>query len=204
MNKTDFTSELKELMATMSEEEIEKTIRALADCRDTVYRKSAREKSKKAELLLTLDRHDSTLDYTEKKGKGGKLFVRGASLLSLKDYRTLYEKLPKISGVFWLYDNHRAPDPSRPDAKTSAGVRPVIVLDRIEGDLKPGALFYINEEKFKLLTPFLAIRVTSLRDTCTFNADSYAFSLVKFCVDGWYANLIRKNEMRRESGESET
>lgn len=76
-------------------------------------------------------------------------------------------------------------------------------MEDLSGLLNQGDVFFINEEKFFLLSPFLAVRTECLGgmlsiDTSPFKyaitrQDAYRESLLKMCVDGWCLKLIREN-----------
>ena len=200
MNKNDFTNELKELMSSMSEEEIEKTINALSGCKSAVYKKNNQEKGEKARLLSTTERHEAELHYVGERKKEGTLKAVGASLLTSCDFDLLRSKLPSINDNWWLYDKYRVSNNNRNwsyDSATGGKIRPVIVIDDINGNLEPGEVFYINDEKFKLLTPSLAIKSACFEDLCTYSATNYECSILRLCVDGWYMKLIKENETHK-------
>ena len=94
MNKNDFTNELKELLSSMSEEEIEKTINTLNGCRSAVYKKNNKEKGEKARLLTTTEHCEATLRYVGKGKKEGTVKTVGASLLTRHDFDLLCNNLP--------------------------------------------------------------------------------------------------------------
>lgn len=200
MNKNDFESELKDLMSSMSEEEIEKTINALSDCKSAVYKKNNQEKGEKARLLSTTEPHDAELHYIGEGEKEGTIKAVGASLLTSCDFDLLCKKLPYTNDKWWLYDKYRVSSKGNFSNCMEAGgkIRPVIVIDDIKGDLKPDEVFCINDEKFKLLTPSLAIKIVCFEDLCTYSATNYECSILKLCVDGWYFKLIRENKMRKQ------
>lgn len=198
MNKDDFTKELKELMSSMSEEEIEKTISALSSCKSAVYRKNNQEKGEKARLLSTIERHEAELYYVGERIKEGTIRAVGASLLTSRDFDLLSNELPCTKDSWWLYDRYRVSNKHRSwsNDRTKGGkIRPVIVIDEIQGNLEQGEAFYINDERFKLLTPLLAIKTECLEDLCTYTAANYECSIARFCVDGWYLRLVGDNKM---------
>ena len=209
MNKTEFTNELKELMSTMSEEEIRKTINALNGCRSSVSRKQNRENSEKSRLFLTSERREAELYYLGEGKLEGVIVTVGASLLTSTDYTRLREELAGgdcfCGGNWWLFDHYRITSGNicaPKDSTTTGKIRPVLLIERIGGNLKPGDCFHVNYDRFKLLTPSLAIRVDCLPDSCTFLGDEYPLSLPRFCVDGWYGKLIRENELQRQESDA--
>ena len=200
MNKNDFESELKDLMSSMSEEEIKKTINALSACKSAVYRKNNQEKSEKARLFSTTERHEAELHYIREREKEGTLKAIGASLLTTHDYGLLSNKLPECNESWWLRDKTLVSNNLRfgyYSNNTLGRIRPVLIIEEIDGDLKVGEAFYINDEKFKLVTSFIAIRISCLEDLCTFNVINYECSILKYCVDGWYMKLIKENTKQK-------
>ena len=218
MNKNDFKSELKELMSSMSENEIEKAISALSRCKTRVYKKNNQKNGEKARLYSTTERHESELYYVGLRRKEGTIKVIGASLLTVHDYDLLKDVLPANNDSWWLYDKSVYSDCDKfrvsirssgreisrlenneNDNKISGKIRPVLVIDKINGDLSAGDVFYINDEKFQLLTPSIAIKTACFKELCTYNAADYESSVLRYCVDGWYMKLIRDNEQLKQN-----
>ena len=85
MDKKEFTTELKDLLSSMSEEEIEKTLNALNGCKTAICKKNNQEKGEKARLLSTADRNEADLHYLQGKEKEGTIKAIGASLLTAFD-----------------------------------------------------------------------------------------------------------------------
>lgn len=204
MNKKEFTAELKELMSTMSEEEIEKTINALNGCKMAISRKSDQEKGEKARLLLTVELNRSELRCVGSDNREGTVKIYGASLLTSGDYRDYSGIIPETKGNWWLYSramirngelkyNYCIP------RDAVAAIRPVLVVEELGEVFKPGDTLYINGGKFSVLSPYLLIKSSCLDDLCSFHAVNYECSLLKLCVDGWYAKLIKENEKTDEA-----
>ncbi len=204
MNKNDFTNELKELMSSMSEEEIEKTINALSSCRTAVYKKVNREKSRKAMLFSTASRYEAELQYIGAGAKTGTLKTVGASLLTdsdFVDFGQLRSVIPYTTDNWWLHNGYLVSD-NRINwmniKKGNGKIRPVIIIDHIHGDLTPGEAFCINDESFILLTELLAIRAACFDEFCSYTAVNYECSIARFCVDGWYMKLINDNKTSKQ------
>lgn len=197
MDKKEFATELKDLLSSMSEEEIEKTLNALNGCKAAISKKNNLEKGEKARLLSTTERHKAELRFTGRGGKEGTIKAIGASLLTRFDFGEARNILPGIKGDWWLYDKGRVSNNYTErcfDQKTVGKIRPVIIVDEIKGDLRQGEVFSINDETFRLLSPCLVIKNNCLDDLCTYNAANYECSVLKLCVDGWYMKLIKENQ----------
>ncbi len=197
MDKNEFTTELKELMATMSEAEIEKTISAINACKTVICKRNNQEREDKSRLLGIVERNESELRFTGKNGKTGTIKAIGASLLTANDFHQYKSNMPEIEDEWWLYE-------AKQRVKNNVGcwaenlrivckIRPVIIVDKIDGDLQLGETFYINDEMFRLISPCLIIKNSCLYDSCTYTSVNYDSSLVKLCVDGWFAKLVKKN-----------
>ena len=205
MDKKEFTTELKDLLSSMSEEEIEKTLNALNGCKTAICKKNNQEKGEKARLLSTTDRNESELHFVRGKNKEGTIKAIGASLLTAFDFEEAKKVLPRIVDNWWLYDKQRVSDNCSEwyyNENTGGKIRPVIIVDEIKGDLQPGEEFSINNESFRYISPSLIIRNNCLDDLCTYNALNYECSILKLCVDGWYMKLIRENQS--SAGSTET
>ena len=203
MDKKEFTAELKELMSTMSEEEIEKAINALNGCKMAINRKNNQEKGEKARLLSTVELNRSELRYVKSDNREGTIKVYGASLLTTCDYRDHSDIIPGTKGNWWLYskslieNGHLQYYCYKKDEV--AAIRPVLVVEELGDGLKPGDTLYINGGKFNVITPYLIIKSSCLDDKCTFGAANYESSMIKLCVDGWYMKLVKENEKTPEA-----
>ena len=197
MDKNEFTKELKELLSSMSEEEIEKTLNALNGCKSAISKKVSREKGEKARLLSTVERNEAELRYTSDDGKSeGIVRLLGASLLTCQDFDLLKDYITGSNDAWWLYDKNIVSNGHRNYAykSTTGKIRPIVMVKEISGDLKVGEWFYINDTKFRLISQCLAIKSSCLDDYCTYFASNYECSVLKLCVDGWYMKLIRENK----------
>ena len=208
MNKTQFTSELKELMSTMSAEEIARTIEALSGCKAAVKRNADQKNCEKAELFFGARGRAAKLRYIAN-GESGTLHTVGASLPDERCYHMHRWQLPKTDDFWWLDGGRLVTDKGLRwwyDRKELTGhVRPVLLIDRIEGDLKPGDFFSVNGEAFRLLSPLLAIRTDCLQDECTYrNHYQKEPSVVLYCVEGWFESLLRKNTAQEAPDETGT
>ena len=201
MDKKEFTAELRDLLPSMSEEEIEKALNALNGCKTAISKKTNQEKGKKARLLATTERDEAELRVVDSQKKEGTIKTIGASLLTDSDFEEAKNILPDVKDDWWLYDKRRVSNHcSVCYFPHSLGkIRPVIIVDKIIGDLQRGEMFYINDESFRLLSPSLIIRSSCLDDSCTYDAARYECSVLKLCVDGWYRKLIRENRPAEDS-----
>ena len=86
MDKKEFTAELKDLLSSMSEEEIEKTLNALNGCKKAICKKNNQEKGEKVRLLSTTDRNEAELHFVRGKNEEGTIKAIGASLLTAFDF----------------------------------------------------------------------------------------------------------------------
>ena len=197
MDKNEFTRELNELLSSMSEEEIERTLNALNGCKSAISKKVSREKGDKARLLATVEQNEAEFHYESRDGRSaGTIKLLGASLLTLQDYNLLKHRIPGTKDPWWLYDgciikNEKV---NYNFTGTVGKIRPVVLIEEINGDLKPGDIFFINDEKFLLISQCLAIKSICLEDFCTHKTYYYECSVIKLCVDGWYMKLIRENK----------
>ena len=197
MNRNEFTEELKALTSSMSEAEIEKTIQALKECRAAVYQKQSQDKSEKARLYTVAEPHRSQLRYRGMRGADGVISVLGASLLTIFDFERLREEIPRVCDSWWLFEKQPVINGVRywwKNKSVICGIRPVLIIDEIHGDLLPGDSFFVSEEQFDLLSPSLAIRAVCLEEPCAYTAANYGSSVIRLCIDGWYARLIGKSE----------
>ena len=198
MDKYEFDEELKAVVGYMSEEEIGKAIDAIDKCKRAIFKEHSRMMSEISELLQNAEQNEAMLTYSTRWSKTGKLKVLGASMLSTCDFNRYYHKIPAIGSEWWLNDKIVVvkSDIDWRYNKSVAYVRPILIVsDPRSSGLYPGNVFYINEEKFKLLSNSIAIKTRCLGDVCSFTED-YENSLIKFCVDGWYARLVRVNKLR--------
>ena len=205
MDKQEFTTELKDLLSSMTEEEIEKALNALNGCKTAICKKNNQEKGKKARLLSTTERNEAELHFVREKNKEGTIKATGASLLTAFDFAEARKILPGIVDNWWLYDKRSVSNNCIEwyyNKNTAGKIRPVIIVDEIKGDLQPGEVFSINDESFRYISPSLIIRDNCLDDLCTYNAINYKCSILKMCVDGWYMKLVKENQNALSSTET--
>lgn len=206
MNKTQFTSELKELMSAMTAEEIERTIEALSGCKAAVKQNDDRNKSEKAWTFRGARGHAAELRFVAQ-GESGTLHTVGASLPDEHCYHMHQWNLPQTDDFWWLDDGSLVTDKGIKrwyDRKTLMGhVRPVLLIDRIDGKLKPGDFFRANGEAFRLLTPLLAIRTECLEGECTYrDQNHHEPTIVQYCLEGWYESMIRNHSAQDAADET--
>ena len=201
MNKKEFDSELKELMSSMTEEEIKKTIGLLDGCRALKSRKLNYDKGELTRLSATADPYGAELGFIHQGQPAGRIYTMGASLLTEDDYMRFEYVIPTTQRIWWLYNGKQAvgnkglrPSPYDNDM---GSIRPVLIIGEINGELVPGDAFSVSNERFKLLSPSLAIRTDPLDEKCTFRSFNYETSALRFFVNGWYAELVRKNKPQR-------
>ena len=197
MDKAEFTNELKDLSHSMTRAELEKAITALNECRSRIHNKDSREKSAISRLLSTTERNEADLIYMHSAfGRQGTIRAFGASLLTYADCCELKGKWSDVP--YWLYEGYRVKDGKIdfwPGDK-GACIRPVLILDDIKrAGLSAGDNIKINEETFLLIGDHLALALLCLDELCTFKSRDYSHSIIKYCVDGWYAHLLKENKM---------
>ena len=204
MDKKEFTAELKDLLSSMSEEEIEKTLNALNGCKEVIRKKNNLEKGEKARLFSTFERNEAELHFVGNENKEGTIKAIGATLLTSDDFERTKSILPAIEKCWWLYDLKRVSGNYAWSYGFNTGgrIRPIVIIEEINGDLEPGEVFSINDESFRLLSPSLMIKHNCFEDLCTYDAPNYECSILKLCVDGWYSRLIKEN--KKASGPSAT
>jgi len=198
MDRTEFLNELQELAGSMSQEEIEKALDALRECRPAVYRETFKEKGELALLRETMDTEEADLLYIDMDGNKGELHVLGGTLLppSLFDmYRSDISVCSKTEG-WWLFERQRVAGSVRgyESGAGTARIRPALVIDGITGGLTPNQCFRTGNETFMLLSRNLAIRQGTLDSACTVSDNVYyRNSVIRHCVNGWFKNLVRKS-----------
>ncbi len=207
MNKTEFTNELRELSQFMTEEQIEMAITALNGCRQAINKKKNQNREGISRLLDTFERNEAEFSFTKAgsnvNASPGKVRVLGASLLTRKDFYEYGANIPKQRFFWWLYDGGIAKDSSFPswESGKSAFIRPVLIIsDEDASGLNTGDDFYISTERFRMISASIAIKTVCLQDSCTFTAEDYESSMIKCCVEGWYARLMRSNKLWEEKG----
>ncbi len=210
MNKTEFTTELHELSRCMTGEQIEMAISVLNGCRSEISLKNSLDKATLSRRLSSTEPNEAVLRYVKENLEDvGEIKALGASLLTWEDCSQLSAHLPRRGGVYfwWLYDGSLmwgdAIAGRHCASNTYAYVRPVLILqDSLASGLRPREFFRINDEEFRMLSDTVAIRVASLQGLCSYTAQDYGHSMIKYCVDGWYAHLIRTN--RKNHGQNES
>ncbi len=210
MNKNEFTNELKELSRNMTPEQIERAIAALSKSRNSIYLKENQNKAEISRLLSTTEWNETELSFfmenAPESSELGTVKIIGASLLTREDYDKYKSNLPMGPAYqWWLYDKtpvYGSTISSR-SQYAYAYVRPVLILsDTDSSGLISGNSFYINTERFKMISNRLALKTTCLQDSCSFTSESYESSLIRYCVEGWYARLVRLNRKLNAGSES--
>ena len=165
---------IREVSPTMNEEQIENAIRTLEDCRQDLFELEA-DRKRRAYMEKNLPKGDTRLEkYLEdmrlnenvfcfqRMQKSVSIRTLGVSLLLREDYLKYRDWLPPVERDWWLADRAlvRKDGSCRNDLWDAplAGIRPVLLIDSIQGDLRPGDLFTIEEDGFMLLDHRLAIR----------------------------------------------
>ena len=199
MDKKEFTNEFKELLSSMSQEEIERTLNALNGCKSAISKKINQEKGEQSRLLVTVGRNESELYYTTLDDETGVIKAIGASILTSDDFDKSKDIIPDFYfGAWWLYEkpfyvsNNYKERNYNPNCAYK--IRPVIIIDEITGNPKRGETIYINDVSFTLLSPRLLIKNICFEDRCTYMAENYESSVLKMCVDGWYMKLVKENK----------
>lgn len=196
MDKKEFTSEFKELLSSMSQEEIERTLNALNGCKSAISKKNNQEKGEQSRLLATVGRNESELYYTTLDDEAGVIKAIGASVLTSDDFNKSKDIIPAVQGAWWLYEKPYCVSNNYKERSYSPNyaykIRPVIIIDEIKGNPKRGETIYINDVSFTLLSPRLLIKNNCFEDRCTYTAANYESSVLKMCVDGWYMKLVKE------------
>lgn len=201
MDKNDFTAEFKDLITSMSEDEIQKTLNALNGCKEVINRKNNKKKVELSRILSTLELNPAHLHFEGNNHKKGIIKALGATLLSDYEFRNYHKNIPPVKNEWWLYERKIAINGysiwSLRESDICA-IRPIIVVDEIIGDLKMGESFFINSESFIRISPLIIIKNSCLEDSYAFNEENYECSTLKQCVDGWYAKLIKENKSEKK------
>ena len=198
MDRTEFLNELQELAGSMSQEEIEKALDALRECRPAVYRETFKGKGELALLCETMDAAETDLPYIDTDGNTGELHVLGGTLLPPPLFDTYRSDIPICSKTegWWLFERQRVAGSVRgyESGARPARIRPALVIDGITGGLTPNQCFRTGNETFMLLSRNLAIRQGTLDSACTVSDNVYyRNSVIRYCVNGWFKNLVRKS-----------
>ncbi len=211
MNKKEFTNELRELSQCMTKEQIERAIMALNGCREKIFRKASQDKEDLSGLLVTIDRNEAEFSFIMAGAPvntvPGKVKVLGASLLTSGDFELFGCNLPDTYYLWWLYDRKLVwgKKPANQNDNQYAFIRPVLIIsDAGTSGLKAKDEFYINTEKFRMISDSIAIKTACLQDSCSFTAQNYESSMIKCCVEGWYVQLMRSNKLWEEENASQT
>ena len=218
MDKKQLMEMLKNMTANMTEEEIREVIDRLEGKRYAITNRVNREKSDWLRLLATTDRLDAKLAYQGPGGKQGILYVAGPSLLTEDDFRRCYHTyITPVKSAWWLFNglyvdvvNWKDQIPHKfyeavpicrlPALADNLGVRPVLIIEKITGELTPGEVFSIsNGETFRLLDEHLALRALPIPGTFAFAgfrnpgwpSVNYWDSDARDVVNDWYKDLIR-------------
>lgn len=196
VNKETFQKELKEILQYMTEEEINQTLEVLNNCKPRISQRSCQDKCEKARYLSGLNGCKAALHFSRRGGVTGQIHILGATILHELDFDKYKSLLPDTEDKWWLENgmyvcNNKAFYNFNPE---TGKVRPLLVIDCIEGALHVGEVFYLSDEKFRLISPSLAIRSACLEGELTFPRVAYNNSGIRFCVDGWLQNLIGKNK----------
>ena len=198
MDKKEFTNEFKELLSSMSQEEIERTLNALNGCKSAISKKNNQEKGEQSRLLATVGRNESELYYSTLYDETGVIKAIGASVLTYEDFIKSMDIIPAVQHDWWLYEKPLCVSNNKTNRSYSPNyayrIRPVIIIDEITGSPKRGETLYINDVSFTLLSPRLMIKNRCFEDRCTYTAANYESSVLKMCVDGWYMNLVKENK----------
>ncbi len=194
MNKFDFAAELHELSQQMTEDEIKKAIEALNECRDRIYTNNSEDKKELSRTLKEAGIEEAVVRFRKSEHTDmGELKVYGATLLRYEDYMTYVKELPHWPGAWWLYNKMAVKDDKIECTANTACIRPVLILSNPDqAGLRPGDVFFIGTDRFKLITRTQAIMCRCLKDVCTYLSE-YDSSIVRFCIEGWYAGLLRRN-----------
>ncbi len=198
MERQEFTKELKDLMGCMTKEELEKTISVLNGCKEAVRKNDMERKHKVSPYFTDSDAFPAELDYTAFTGEKGVIELEGASLLTQRDFDAFKNVVPVCYHDWWLKDSALVINNGRTrtpyfDSSTAGKIRPVLVIRGGRGNLRPGSIFSVNGEEFKMIHPDLAIRIKPLEDFCTYLCKDYSSSIQRICVEGWFARLCREN-----------
>lgn len=194
MNTIDVMEELKILARSMSEIELEQAVNILLECKSKNYSNNARDKSEYAGLVSTTKKSMAWLEYYTDSSKTGKLMVYGASVLSSDYFVKLYKNIPVVNCSWPLRDYGYVNNHSefRWNHQYRRGrIRPILfVLDSENDGLKIGEFFYIGDEKFKLISKYIGIKVECLGRKIDLHGDrEYINRVMKEDVEKWYVQL---------------
>ncbi len=201
MDKNDFLVALKEILPEMNEEEIKTALETLNDCKPKISKKNVCEKACKARILSSIDVKEIELTCLDGGKNERKVVALGASLLMDPEFNCFKNDIPE-DGRWWLHDLYYVENGKmlyNYDRVQVARIRPIIIVREMPSDMKTGDRVIINGEDFVFLAPIILLKTKCLGDSCTYNARGYFTSVIKYCVDGWYAELIKNNKTRSSS-----
>lgn len=188
-----FTEKLDEVAKYLSADDIKKAIEQLQGCREQIAQRKNRDRYEQARCLETVEKKKVLLNGRRSNGTPVQVAVWGATLLTEEDFKRYRESLPACTEPWWLYEPGRVADRGYVYCSgNTAHIRPVLVLCGSEGNsLRAGNVFYIGENRFKVLSSSLAVKAVYFHDRCTNTEGSYRESTLKYFVDGWYAEIVR-------------
>ena len=207
-----FIRSLRELSPAMTAQQIEQAILTLQDSRQALFALEA-DKKHRAYMQRNMPKGDTRLEtylkdvpvkedyfYFQRLGKTGCIRTKGVSLLLREDYLKYRDWLPPAERDWWLVDRVlvRKDGSCRNDPKGTVlgGARPVLLIESIEGDLRPGDYFTIEENAFMLLNHRLAIRSAPLPVNCGYPYYLFTATPLYQNVDWWYRHLQWANLSR--------
>ena len=204
-----FQKELLDNAQFMTEEEIGSAVERLIKYRAWNFHNNVR---KKHELAVYCEGGNESFRAElgfigEGKNKQGSMSILGVSLLKEADFHT-NTKVTKISNRWWLQNGgcvitDGAGTVDIEHCLRPSELRPVIIIKNIKGDLEIGDYFYINSERFRLISEYLAIRTEVLKGIWSGNP-KYGAGW-RYCIEGWYLMMIRENpQWCEDNGISQT
>lgn len=193
--KKDFQKELLNTAQLMTEEEIGSAVVRLMEYRVRNFQSDVRERHELAAYCEGCNEaFRAEVGFIgEGRNKQGSMILIGVSLLDETDYKALSE-VTIIWDEWWLRDGSRAKGFGKVaahDRNANGYLRPVIIIDTIKGNIKSGDHFYINYERFRLISDHLAIRSSVLEGIqCETPRNTKGW---RYCIEGWYLMMIREN-----------
>jgi hypothetical protein len=150
---------------------------------------------------MTNDLNEHTLVFT-KQGYRGDIHVLGVTLPKKEDFG--YNP-PSKNHNCWLSDksvitsgwgtcNYK---------RQTASIRPLLVVEDTEkAGLRVGDCFQINGIDFNMVSKNRALSINCLNDECTFRTSYEEDSIIRYCLHGWYENMVAKNKLLHQANET--
>lgn len=194
-----FLDKLNGVAGSMNEKEIYKAIDELCRLREKVYTKEKEIKLYLSQLLNDYKKNEAVLTFSMTGQWTGRLKVYGAGLLKGHWCNAVRTKRIPDSDMAWWMDGYSWPvvkdngNMYYMQNMPAANIRPVLILPEAgESFIERGDVFFINGQKFKQISEYIAIRYECLDAECS--RSDIDNGLGQCIVNEWYRELIEDNE----------